>query len=459
MDMLTVFSIYLLYGLAFLAIGFSIVFRNYKNSQISISKLLPTLAIFGFIHGIHEWSELYLTLYDHEYTHSRNIEIFKVIKLWFSYLALGAFGWKMLDLIQWRFEKFVKLFIVFLLIAFIYSLFARYDSQSFQGYVSTTAAHVRWLFGFGAGLLAGVTMVIYAKQLLEEGHNASSPFTFTGIAMICYAFSAGLLFSELGIWVIFLRTLCAIAILVFLWKALHVFDIEREQQIEAVLQRAFQDTKLKELGGLTSAVSHEIKTPLSSALMSCDLLEKRLPNDENANRQLERIRSGIERAAHISQEVLNYAHQRKMKASTVNVLALASSATNLIQYRLASFDVIIDIDPDLTVYGDNVQLEEVIINLLANAIDACHEKKGIHISARIKGVKVIIDILDSGQGIPENIIEKAVQPFFTTKAVGEGTGMGLAICRQILMQHNGDLILSNTQTGLNVQIILPKAIE
>ncbi|MBW3698223.1 GHKL domain-containing protein [Vibrio sp. T187] len=459
MDMLILFSIYLIYGLAFFAIGFSIIFRNYQNSQISISKLLPTLAVFGFIHGIHEWSELYIELYEHEYSHSINIEVFKAVKLWVSFLALGAFGWKMIDLIELRWSKWLKAGLTLLMAMFVSSLFIRYQTQPFQQYIDTSAEHIRLLFGFGSGLLAGVTLIVYAKQFYDAGHGAASPFTYTGTAMIAYGVSAGILFSDLGIWVIFLRTGAAIAILVFLWRALRVFDIERERQIETALQNSYQDAKLKELGELTSAVAHEVKTPLSSALMSCDLLEAHLPNDENSSRQLLRIRHGIERAAHISQEVLSFAHHRKMNVQEITVNQLVESATSLIEYRLSDFSIEVHVPEHLSVQGDAVLLEEVLVNLLANAIDASQDTKSISILGYVNLNFVIVEITDSGTGVPDALLDKVIQPFFTTKGVGEGTGMGLAICRQILMQHHGELSLKNTERGLCVQIRLPKALQ
>ncbi|CDT84429.1 C4-dicarboxylate transport sensor protein [Vibrio coralliirubri] len=459
MDILVVFTLYLIYGLAFFAIGFSVVFRNYKNSQISISKLLPILAIFGFVHGVHEWSELYLILYQDQFQRSQSIELFKVFKLLFSYLALGAFGWKMLDLFDWRWVKWGKIFIGLLLVAFTLSLVDRFDEQAFTDYINISNNHIRVLFGLGSGLLAGVTMIIYGKQFYDVEHQAASPFVYTGAALIFYGITSGILSSEYGIWVIFLRTMCALATLHFLWKALRVFDRERELQIEAMVHRSFQDEKLKELGELTSAVAHEVKTPLSSAMMSCDLLEKRLPDDENVARQLVRIRSGIERAAHISQEVLNYAHHRKVSFKAVGVRGLCQSSLSLVEYRLSDFDIELDVSKKLQVHGDAIHLEEVLVNILVNAVDASEHTKSISISAYPLGSNVIIELTNRGPAIPEDVIEKVMQPFFTTKPVGKGTGMGLAICRQIMTQHHGELTLHNIENGLMVRLQLPKATQ
>ncbi len=96
------FSLYLLYGLVFFAIGFSIYFRDMRFSHLSIASALPTLAIFGFIHGLHEWSEMYLHIYSQDLEMHNTVKIFKVAKLWASFIALGYFAIQMLAMTKWR---------------------------------------------------------------------------------------------------------------------------------------------------------------------------------------------------------------------------------------------------------------------------------------------------------------------------------------------------------------------
>ncbi|PSW17286.1 two-component sensor histidine kinase [Photobacterium sanctipauli] len=456
MDILITFNIYLAYGLAFFAIFFAILFQDLSKSRISIAEALPILALFGLIHGLHEWSELYFEIYQEEYRLTTALATFKVIKLWLSYIALGAFAWKMLEITRWPLVQWVKCVAMLVLAAFVISLVVRYGDQEYRTYLDVTANHIRWIFGLGAGVLSGMAMYSYANELEVEGHGASLPFKLTGIALISYGISAGVLMVELGLWVLFVRTLCAIGILVSLWYALRIFDRERNNQIEAALQQSLQDAKLKELGELTSAVSHEIKTPLSSAMMSCDLLEHHLPDNEVHQRQLGRIRYGLERAAEISQEVLNYAHHRPIERVDVTLAQVINSSVSLNQYRLEGFDLELSIDESLVISGDAGLLEEVFTNLLSNAIDACAESKKISISGYQNKLDAIVTIADSGTGISDELIEKAMKPFFTTKPKGEGTGMGLAIAKQIVMQHNGDIALHNNEHGLTVAVRIPR---
>ncbi|MGY3572653.1 sensor histidine kinase [Vibrio paucivorans] len=464
MDMLLIFKVYLLYGLAFFAIFFAILFRDLKKSRIAIASALPTLAVFGLIHGFHEWSELYLVLYEEDFPLSTQMQTFKVFKLWFSFIALGAFAWKMLDLTQWRFTKQIKWLSICVVTLFTLSLFYRFDTSAYLVYLNNTANHIRWIFGLGAGALSGFAMISFANILEKEGHGASMPFKLTGLALISYGFSAGVLLTDYGMWVLLLRTACAAAILIALMFALRVFDHERNNQLESSIQQNLQDAKLKELGELTSAVAHEIKTPLSSAMMSCDLLEQRLPLDESSQRHLSRIRQGLERSAEISHEVLNYAHHRAIKRDVVPLTTLIESALSLNQFRLEPFQVGLSLDDRLSVIGDAGQLEEVLTNVISNAIDASIQHKQLYIETHQNKLIAIISISDWGIGIDEDKLEQVKTPFYTTKARGEGTGMGLAISNQIIMQHGGTLSLRNTKksddiTGLTVEIRLPRNIE
>ncbi|WJT09854.1 histidine kinase dimerization/phospho-acceptor domain-containing protein [Vibrio harveyi] len=352
MDMLLIFKIYLFYGLAFFAIFFAILFRDLRKSRIAIASALPILALFGFIHGFHEWSELYLVMYEHEFTLTKGIETFKVFKLLFSFIALGAFAWKMLDLTSWKKVKYIKYAAIAVLVLFIVSLVYRFGNKEYAIYVHNTANQVRWIFGLGSGVISYLAMMSYANILEKEGHGASLPFKLTGLSLVAYGIAAGALTVDLGLWVLIVRMVCALSILCTLWIALRVFDDEKNKQLESHIQLSQQDAKLKELGELTSAVAHEIKTPLSSATMSCDLLEKQLPDNEATHRQLTRIRQGLERAAEISHEVLNYAHHKPIRREVVSLKEVVEHALSLNQYRLEGFIVSTSLDDKLSVRGD-----------------------------------------------------------------------------------------------------------
>ncbi|WP_073585469.1 sensor histidine kinase [Vibrio quintilis] len=456
MDMLIIFKVYLIYGLACFSVFASVFFRNLRKSRIHIAGVLPLLAAFGLIHGIHEWSELYLVIFRNEAGAIKHVETLKTIKLCLSFVFLSLFAWQMLNLTSWRYTRWLKGGMVAVLVIFIAGLVLRYDMNSYQVYIAHTREQIRWFFALGGGLLSGLAVHSYANILEEEGYGASLPFKLMGLALAGYGLFAGLFSVDAGLWVLVCQTFWAVCITVTLWYALRVFDRERDSQTEAALHQLHQDAKLKELGELISAVAHEIKTPVSSAMVSCDLLSRQLPDDENYHRQINRIMNSLTRAAEISHEVLNYAHHKPVKHEKVRLCDTIGAAVQLNQYRLTQFELRLEADEQLVVDGDSGLLEEVISNFISNAIDASQEDdKRIKIRCFRDKLNAVVQVLDYGDGIAPDMMHKVTQPFFTTKPKGEGTGMGLSLCRQIISRHGGELLLRNHSEGFVAEMRLP----
>jgi signal transduction histidine kinase len=458
MQELFVFSLYMLYGLIFIAIGFTIFFRDLRFSHLSIASALPTLAIFGFIHGLHEWSELYLHVYQEELMMHQTVKILKVVKLWTSFIALGYFALQMLAMTKWRFRTQLSLITQIVTALFFVGVVYRYFSQDLYTFVRETTFQIRWLFGSGAGMLAGAALMNYSKKLKQEERKAAEAVGYLGISIIIYGLFAGLFYIEDIIVGPMIRTLLALVMLIYLRKTLELFDAERQQQIERSLHQVLHNDKLRDIGELASGIAHEIKTPLSSALMRCDLLEKQIATSEydrdNAQRQLEHIRKGLLKAAHISQELLQFSHKRMPVKQRLSVAGLIKESLELMAHRLNDFQVEIDIPTDLYFYADKEQLEDVVINIVNNAIDASIDKKVIFIHAEQRGLRIKLSITDFGTGIDDSIKDKVLLPFFTTKDKSTGTGLGLTLSQKVLEQNQGKLSLNNTKSGLCVEIEL-----
>ncbi len=459
MQELFIFSLYILYGLIFVAIGFTIFFRDLRFSHLSIASALPTLAIFGFIHGLHEWSELYLHVYQDELMMQQTVKILKVLKLWISFIALGYFALQMLSMTKWRFRVQLSYITVAVTSLFFISVVYRYFFQDLSTFVNDTSFQIRWLFGSGAGVLAGSALINYSKILKSEEREAADAVGYLGGTIIIYGLFAGLFYIENMFIGPAIRTLLALMILIYLRKTLEIFDAERQQQIEHSLHQVLHNDKLRDIGELTSGIAHEIKTPLSSALMRCDLLEKQLTTEQldkdNANRQLEHIRRGVLKAAHISQQLLQFSHKRQPIKQHFSVAEFIQESLDVMAHRLTQFNVEQIIPSDLYLYADKEQLEEVVINIMNNAIDASGENKHLIIQAEQRGLRIILSITDFGGGIDSSIQEKVLLPFFTTKDKSAGTGLGLTLCQKILEQNHGKLRLNNTDSGLCVDIELP----
>ncbi|WP_298441982.1 HAMP domain-containing sensor histidine kinase [uncultured Ferrimonas sp.] len=459
MNELLLFNVYLLYGLVFFTIGCVISFRNLKFSKLAIASALPALALFGFSHALHEWSELYLQLADGQRLQRWWVEIqlLRIGKLLLSFLALMWFAWQMLEILVTRHRRWFRYLVPALLAIYTVAALVHWSVFPINHSLHLSVHLTRWMFGLLGGSLAGLALILYGRELSASRHQGAQAFSYAGLALIAYALSAGLLDSHWGLWVPLLRMLCAAVLLLALLRALKLFDQEHQDQIEAQQKRILRGEKLRAMGELASGIAHEIKTPLSYATLGCDLLEAQLHGAEGPQRQLTRIRHGLERASHISQEVLHFARHSEDQVTEVELTEVIQSALALMQYRLKSFDIRLELAPPLHVLGDAVKLEEVVINLLNNAIDACTDIKRVRIWAQPQGTRIVVGVTDWGGGMDPSLITQATSPFFSTKAQGKGTGLGLAICQQIVQQHQGELSLENGPSGLVIQFTLPRS--
>lgn len=453
------FTLYLLYGLAFIAIGFTVYFRDLRFSHLSIASALPTLALFGFIHGLHEWSELYLHVYKEELEMHTTVKLFKVLKLWISFLALGYFAIQMLSMTKWKYRSQLLVVTKCVVIVFIVIFIFQFLNKEMDVFVESTTLQIRWLFGSFAGVLAGASLIDYHQKLLFEERKAANAVGRLGICIIVYGLLAGIFYVDDLVLGVFVRTILAVCIGYYLRKTLGLFEEERQVQIEQAVQQIHHDNKLRDIGELATSIAHEIKTPLSSALMRCDLLEKLVDQKESDQKKLERqlffIKKGLLTAAHISQELLQFSHKRNSIKTLVAIDILVDESLSLMGHRLNQFQIEKDIFPNLCIFADKVQMEEVLINLLNNAIDASSNTKKIIIKAEQKGLRIILSIIDFGTGIDGKILNKVMLPFFTTKEKQKGTGLGLTLCQKIVEQNGGNLSLHNTGSGLRVSVELP----
>ncbi|QIZ77723.1 sensor histidine kinase [Ferrimonas lipolytica] len=458
MNELILFNVYLLYGLVFFTIGCVISFRNFKFSKLAIASALPALALFGFTHALHEWSDLYLNLVDiHQFSHLWvEIQVMRIVKLLVSFLALLWFAWQMLEILAAPHRRWLRYLIPSLLLLYLVAAMVHWSIFPIERSLYLSVQLTRGIFGLVGGGLAGIALIYYARELSCSNHQGAQAFAYSGISLLAYALAAGLLSSDWGIWVPIVRMLCALALLLSLLQALKLFDQEHQQQIEEQQRRVLRGEKLRAIGELASGVAHEIKTPLSYATLGCDLLEAQSDLSEPQQRQLHRIRHGLERANHISQEVLHFARQSDSSPTNINLAKVVNSALALMQFRLKTFAVEVDVPAELDAIGDAIKVEEVIINLISNAIDASHDTHKIRIHAALYGQYVQIQIIDWGSGMTAAQLKQATNPFFTTKPQGKGTGLGLPICQQIIHQHQGEFLLSNSATGLTAQFTLPR---
>jgi two-component system NtrC family sensor kinase len=174
------------------------------------------------------------------------------------------------------------------------------------------------------------------------------------------------------------------------------------------------------------------------------------------------LRKEGQRCARIVQGILNFARENEPSYVPFDLSMLISETLELLSHRIDSSEikVITDIDDELIMEGDAGMIQQVLVNILLNAIQASAANAEITINAKKQNTNLIVEIIDQGEGIQGHNFSKIFDPFFTTKSEGEGTGLGLSISYGIIKHHGGSITLSNMEeTGVKVTITLPEKCE
>jgi PAS domain S-box-containing protein len=231
-------------------------------------------------------------------------------------------------------------------------------------------------------------------------------------------------------------------------------DLTEELAIEAELARnrdqLFQAEKMSAMGELLAGVAHELNNPLSIIIGNTGILREDLEGTSHVER-LDRLSTAAERCIGIVRSFLSMARGRPLTVDPVGFSEVADSAIEATASLAAAAAVVVDVESeaDLPPFGaDRVQMAQVLINLVTNAIHAIQDSgTGANVSlraARGRPGTAAITVADDGPGIDEAIRGRIFDPLFTTKAPGKGTGVGLAFCMRVVTAHRGTLILEPT---------------
>lgn len=240
----------------------------------------------------------------------------------------------------------------------------------------------------------------------------------------------------------------------------HAEDVLRQAQEELV-----QAGKLALLGQMSASISHEIGQPLTAMRALSEnarlLLERQQPGEVAEN--LAAISDLVERMGRITQQLKSFARKAPATASAVKLESAVANACMLLQARIRQegVEMRLDVPAGLQALCDGYRLEQVLVNLVANAIDAVREqpRKRIAVSAWMQGDRVLMRVADSGPGIPAAQRARLFEPFFTTKPAAEGLGLGLAISANIVHEFGGALRAVEVPEGAAFEFDLPPANE
>jgi two-component system NtrC family sensor kinase len=249
------------------------------------------------------------------------------------------------------------------------------------------------------------------------------------------------------------------------YQAQTVEQVARLEAANTDLQRAqaalIRSEKLAGVGRLAAGLAHEVGNPLSAVVGYIELLEQGLGDPVLERDLVVRTRRELDRIHRIIQALLNYARSAPGSAVFVPVAPLLEQAVSIVQMRPDCRDVTFGVtSPDglPLLHTEPDKLHQVLINLLINASHAVQGQLVRRVDlVAVEGASGIeITCVDTGTGFSEVALERALEPFFTTKPVGQGIGLGLATCQQIIETAGGVLTLENrTEGGAIVRIELP----
>ena len=260
------------------------------------------------------------------------------------------------------------------------------------------------------------------------------------------------------------HTIIAIASIIFLILAtVHgqfiVKKIERNLRTRENLDhQMIQVEKMAAVGRLAAGIAHEINNPLQMITNQAGWIEELLPeedpekikNFEEYTNSVKKIKIHVKRAGTITQRLLIFSRKMTAEKECVKVNDLIEETVSFIENEIVSNNILLNKDlaenvpPTMT---DGPQLQQVFLNLLNNGLDAVEKDGHINIRTSVHNNTIFIEFADSGSGISPEVMQHIYDPFFTTKAPGKGTGLGMSICYDIMHKLGGKIDVKNDEKG------------
>ncbi|UVH52023.1 PAS domain S-box protein [Pseudomonas sp. CBS] len=247
-------------------------------------------------------------------------------------------------------------------------------------------------------------------------------------------------------------------------------SVQAQQEIKETREALFQAQKMESLGQLTGGIAHDFNNLLMVILGSLELAKKRVPQDSRTYSLLNNAIAGAQRGATLTQRMLAFARRQELDPQPVDVGDLIRNMSDLLS-RMLGAGISVDTQFPLIlrpVLVDMSQLEMAVMNLVINARDAMEGRGRILISAREDSFPgrpddserlICIAVIDTGPGMNDATLQRAMEPFFTTKGAGKGTGLGLSMVHGLAAQSHGHFVLKSKEgEGTTAELWLPVAV-
>lgn len=258
---------------------------------------------------------------------------------------------------------------------------------------------------------------------------------------------------------------------------IQVIDISKRKEAEQAhlqLQNQLQQAhKMETIGTLAGGISHDFKNILNPIIGFTSLAMDSLENDSSAKKDLARVLKAAKRADELVNQILAFSRQNEQVFAPVDLRSVMTESIDLLR---ATIPTTVEIKSNIydgheRVLGNYTQIQQVVMNLCTNAFQALVDKTGkikidltkIHLDQlfheKNPGFKVgdylLLTVSDNGKGIPKDVLTRIFDPFYTTKKIGEGTGLGLSVVHGVVNSHKGHIHVESTKSGTTFKVYLP----
>ena len=245
---------------------------------------------------------------------------------------------------------------------------------------------------------------------------------------------------------------------------------DSQQKLEEAREQLFQAQKMEAIGQLTGGVAHDFNNLLTVIVSGADLAEHHIKGNEKLQRLIGNMRHAALRGERLTKQLLAFSRRQPLKPETVDTTEQLNSFVELLSHSIrGDVRIISDVPTNLpSVQVDAAQLELALLNIGLNARDAMPDGGTLTIRARKHGGEirgkgssyVVVDVIDTGIGMSEDVQARAFEPFFTTKDIGRGSGLGLSQAYGFAKQSGGALTLESAPgKGTKVSLHLPEAVD
>jgi signal transduction histidine kinase len=249
-------------------------------------------------------------------------------------------------------------------------------------------------------------------------------------------------------------------------RAINAFETVRESA-----KKLRQSQKMEAIGTLAGGIAHDFNNILSGIIGYAQLVEMNAGKPENIKKNIDQIMKGTKRASELVTQILTFSRKVEYEKKPLNIYLIVKEAAKFLRSSIPStIEIIEEINTRSVVMADATQIHQVVMNLCTNAYHSMRDTGGtllislsdINIDESTKekncepGLYIKLSIKDTGHGIEEKNLERIFDPYFTTKKISQGTGLGLAVVSGIVKKHNGfTRVLSERGVGTEIQVFFP----